>query len=129
MSVAAPDVRARLLSVLGIEHYVLRGNEGGEALSIEGKRVAIACGRDVEGATNGRYRALLAQLLAAIGVSLDEAVIVAKPSVDLPTICFGTEPGDRADAVLAPPLATLRQSSAAKRSVWKSLRSLKRTLS
>ena len=129
MSVAAPDVRARLLSVLGIEHYVLRGDPGAEPVSVEGKRVAIACGRDVDGATSGRYRALVAQLLGAAGVAADEAVIVAKPSVDLPTICFGTEPGDRVDALLAPPLATLRQSAAAKRSLWKTLRSLKRTLS
>jgi hypothetical protein len=71
---------------------------------------------------------LLSQLLASIGVAFDEAVIVAKPSVDLPTICFGTEPGDRVDALLAPPLPTLRQSAAAKRSLWKSVRSLKRTL-
>ena len=97
-------------------------------MSIEGKRLAIACGRDVEAANNGRYRAIVAQLLAALGVSAEETLIVAKPDVDLPTICFGTEPGDRADAILAPPLPTLRQSAAAKRSLWRSLRSLRRGL-
>ena len=121
MNAVAADVRSRLFGVLGVERYVLRAR-GDEPVSIEGKRLAIACGRDVDAASGGRYQPLLKQLLATLSLKVEDAVIVAKLTVDLPTICFGTEPGDRIDALLAPPLATLRQSAAAKKSLWKSLR-------
>lgn len=124
---SAPAQR-RLLEVLGIERYVLRASADDAAPSLAGKRLALACGRDAGSALDGRYAALLKHLSAALGLPADAVAIVAKPDVALPTICFGTEPGERADNVLAPPLAALRQSPAAKRNLWRVLRGLKRAV-
>jgi hypothetical protein len=43
-------------------------------------------------------------------------------------VCFGAEPGEAIDVVLAPPPAALRASAAARRALWPALRALARRL-
>lgn len=59
-------------------------------------------------------------------VALDESAVSWHRSDGVPVIAFGS--GDPADAVLAPPLATLRASAAARRALWPALRTLRRRL-
>ena len=151
MSVAAADsyARRRLLDLLGIERYVRRERVheassraatpdgvpvgGAEAPMLfassprravrasaapTGHAVAISC---EPGATQ-RYPKLVAHLARAIGV--DVATFASR--IDAPhTLCFGASPPD-GPATLAPPLATLRSSPAAKRAFWRTLRDLRR---
>lgn len=75
----------------------------------------------------GRYARLLAQLTAALGLGRSQVGFDAAIA-NVQRIYFGASPGDDADALLAPPLAGLRASAAAKRSLWRELRRLRRTL-
>lgn len=76
---------------------------------------------------SGRYARLLAQLTAALGLGRNQVGFDAAIA-NVQRIYFGASPGDDADALLAPPLAGLRASAAAKRSLWRELRRLRRTL-
>lgn len=76
---------------------------------------------------SGRYARLLAQVTAALGLGRQQVGFDAAIA-GVQRIYFGASPGDDADALLAPPLAGLRASAAAKKSLWRDLRRLRRTL-
>ena len=76
---------------------------------------------------SGRYARLLAQLAAALGIARNQ-VGFDSAKTGLQRVYFGATPGDDADAILAPPLASLRASPAAKRALWREWRRLRRTL-
>jgi hypothetical protein len=76
---------------------------------------------------SGRYARLLAQLTAALGLGRHQVGFDAAIA-GVQRIYFGASPGDDADALLAPPLAGLRASAAAKKSLWRELRRVRRTL-
>ena len=87
-------------------------------------KLAIVCGEPDP--LSGRYAALLRHVVRALAV--DASLVSWSVAGDAPVLAFGAAPGDAADAVLAPPLATLRASGAARRSLWPQLRRLRRRL-
>lgn len=88
-------------------------------------RVVFATGDG--GGFDGPNRLLLEHLAMALGLRRSE-VACGAPRAGAACICFGTAPGDAPDAVLAPPLATLRASARARRALWADLRRLARRL-
>jgi len=137
--------RERLLTLMGIDRWVLRGaaaasgNDPGrdiaapdsrpaplppEAAPVSAPRLAIVAGETMPLA--GRHGAMLRHLLRTLAI--DEAQVTWSVHDGVPVLAFGAAPGDAADAVLAPPLATLRASGAARRSLWPALRTLRRRL-
>lgn len=148
--------RARVLALLGVDRWLLRGSEPcgndpptelgtgpGRDLPAEASRpgalpreavqpavvapaakLAIVCGEPDP--LSGRYAALLRHVVRALAV--DASLVSWSVAGDAPVLAFGAAPGDAADAVLAPPLATLRASGAARRSLWPQLRRLRRRL-
>jgi hypothetical protein len=88
-------------------------------------RVLFATGND--GGFDGRYGALLRGIALALGID-PRAVACGAPRGGVPCICFGAAPGAALDVVLAPPLASVRGSAAARRALWTSLRPLARRL-
>ena len=138
--VADSYARRRLLELLGIERYVPRhcaaapvGGASAPTLSVSTKRgavgaeapptarlVAISC----EPGVARQYPKFIAHLARAIGV--DIAAFARR--IDAPhTLCFGASPPAGA-VTLAPTLAMLRASPAAKRAFWRTLRDLRRIL-
>lgn len=140
MNALAPDgyARARLLELLAIEPLVPIGPEARIAVAADARSVASGAARassragvpppesaarfalQVEHAERARFPALLAHLVAALGAG----AAAFDPAPGRHTICFGTTPPG-GDATLAPPLSTLRRSPAAKRALWRTLRSLR----
>jgi DNA polymerase III psi subunit len=131
--------RERLLALIGIERWVLRDvpavDRGSDAVRdhvaeesrpgpLPQVRLGIVTGEAEPLA--GRHAALLRHVLRAL--ALDASAVAWRPANDVPVLAFGAAPGDTADAVLAPPLATLRASGAARRSLWPALRALRRRL-
>ena len=136
--------RERVLALLGIDRWVLRTDAAADAgriapasraepvvaaaASLEkparAVRLAIATGEPAPLA--GRNGPILRHVLRAL--ALDESSVAWQPQEGVRVLAFGAAPGDAADAVLAPPLATLRASGAARRAVWPALRALRRAL-
>ncbi len=141
MNAGAADsyARTRLLELLGIERYTVRGPQataskieaptvgvtvGGAEAPIRSARSApppltVACSPDEA----RRFPAFVAHLAAALGLTPTE--FAARRS-GVHTICFGAAPPDEGAATLAPPLSALRISPAAKRAFWRTLRDLQR---
>jgi hypothetical protein len=88
-------------------------------------RVVFATGTG--GGFDGPNRLLLEHLVIALGLRLAD-VTCGEPHAGAACVCFGAAPGDAPDAVLAPPLATLRASARARRALWVDLRQLARRL-
>jgi DNA polymerase III psi subunit len=134
--------RERLLALIGIERWVLRdapaadsgsdpGRDAGAEPSRPGPlpqlpaaRLAIVAG-DAKPLA-GRHAALLRHVLRALAVNEESVAWEARDGI--PVLAFGAAPGDAPHAVLAPPLATLRASGAARRSMWPALRGLRKRL-
>jgi len=135
--------RERLLALMGIERWVLRDAPAVDGASDRGRdhvaeasrpgplpqvpapaRLAIVTGEAEPLA--GRHAALLRHVLRAL--TLDDESVAWESRVGIPLLAFGAAPGDAPDAVLAPPLATLRASGAARRALWPAMRSLRRRL-
>lgn len=87
--------------------------------------LVFATGTD--GDIDGNYGQLLHNIALALRID-PRAVVCGGPREGLPCVCFGTAPGAVVDVVLAPPLASLRGSAAARRALWASLRPLARRL-
>lgn len=135
--------RERLLALIGIERWVLRDTPAVDRGSDPGRdpvaevarpgplpqvpspvRLVIATGEAEPLA--GRHAALLRHVLRALAI--EESAVAWAATTGIPVLAFGAAPGDAVDAVLAPPLATLRASGAARRSLWPALRALRRRL-
>jgi hypothetical protein len=145
MSAARAVDRLRALSLMGVDVYVRRVR-GQAATSVgepaprvtEAPLPAAAPARDGRGTRlvfatadaggfDGPHATLLRHLALALGLG-PAGVACGEPREDLPCVCFGAAPGSATDVVLAPPLATLRASAAARRALWPQLRSLARRL-
>ena len=127
MSAVASDgyARARLLELLGIEPLVRIAARPGATPQHGAARAGPADARFallVAPDDRERHAALLKSVAAALG----PGATAFEPAPGRHAICFGTTPPDAgADATLAPPLAALRLSPAAKRALWQSLRRLR----
>jgi hypothetical protein len=139
VSLAAPlrlaqAAQGRALDAIGIERWVRRAltdssaNAATDTDPAASALIAFCCAPVEIGAVplEGRYRVLLRQLIAALGLTPD--VVSFRPLLGRPRICFGVAPGDAADALLAPPIAALAAGAGAKRSLWPQLRALRRRL-
>lgn len=138
--VLSPPQR-RALALIGVDVWVLRARDAAPAdepavteaaLAPTPRPAANIAPRLVfaaDGAVdfNGGSGALLRHVALALGVD-PAAVAFGAPREGLPCVCFGAAPGAAADAVLAPPLATLRASARARRALWPDLRALARRL-
>jgi hypothetical protein len=146
-----PPDRLRLLGLMGIDVYVTRSRvapppaqapppaalpeparqrpaavrESAPQVAVGPPLLLFATGE--QHGFDGPFGPLLRQLAQALGVDAAQ-VSCAAPRGDLPCVCFGTAPGQAEDAILAPPLATLRASATARRSLWPALRPLARRL-
>jgi hypothetical protein len=87
--------------------------------------LVFATGAD--GGFDGKHGQLLRNIALALRID-PRAVACGSPRDGLPCVCFGAAPGAVVDVVLAPPLASLRGSAAARRALWASLRPLARRL-
>jgi hypothetical protein len=139
-----PAERARVLALMGIDRYVRREARA-EAPAVKAEVAAatpqgraraadplvkasvwaFVCDPAEIGADPvlSRYATLLAHLARAVGAQNLGAVRFADaPPAGCRAIAFGRSPGDAVDALLAPPLATLRNSAHAKRALWQDLR-------
>lgn len=128
MSAARAVDRLRALSLMGVDVYVARLRRPAIAAVVgdrRGTRLVFATGD--AGGFDGPYAGLLRQLALALGLE-PAGVACGEPRDDLPCVCFGAAPGAASDIVLAPPLATLRASAAARRALWPLLRPLARRL-
>ena len=127
MNAVASDgyARARLLELLGIEPLVRIAARGSDTPPPDADRDGPAVARYallVAPEERERHAALLKSVAAALGAGATSF----DPAPGRHAICFGTTPPDAgADATLAPPLAALRLSPAAKRALWQSLRRLR----
>ncbi len=142
MSAAHAVDRLRALSLMGVDVYVAhrRGSVAAvpaapplavvaaapaAAGDLRGTRLVFATGD--AGGFDGPHGSLLRQLAQALGLQA-AGVACGEPRADLPCVCFGAAPGVAVDVVLAPPLATLRASAAARRALWTLLRPMARRL-
>jgi hypothetical protein len=139
MSAVRAVDRLRALSLMGVDVYVPRprgpapaaatavASPAGGAVDGDhrGTRLVFATGD--AGGFDGPHAGLLRQLALALGLE-PAGVACGEPREDLPCVCFGAPPGAAGDVVLAPPLATLRASAAARRALWPLLRPLARRL-
>jgi hypothetical protein len=148
MTPAAPSLsppQRRALALIGVDVWVLRARDaaresGAATAPVRGEAAAAphsagatpAAPRVVfaaDGAIDfdGPAGPLLRHLALALGVD-PAAVAFGAPREGLPCVCFGSAPGAVSDALLAPPLATLRASARARRALWIDLRALARRL-
>jgi hypothetical protein len=146
MAAATPALSSpqrRALALIGVDVWVLRSRDAAReaaeapsphvlATASPARRTTSAAPRVVfaaDGAVDfsGATGPLLRHLALALGVD-PAAVAFGAPREGLPCVCFGAAPGAAADAVLAPPLATLRASARARRALWPDLRALARRL-
>jgi hypothetical protein len=139
MSAVRAVDRLRALSLMGVDVYVARPRRSAIATVTavatsataavdgdrRGTRLVFATGS--AGGFDGPHGGLLRQLALALGLE-PAGVACGEPREDLPCVCFGAAPGAASDVVLAPPLATLRASAAARRALWPLLRPLARRL-
>jgi hypothetical protein len=139
MSAVRAVDRLRALSLMGVDVYVARPRRPAIAAATapatpataavdgdrRGTRLVFATGD--AGGFDGPHGGMLRQLALALGLE-PAGVACGEPREDLPCVCFGASPGAASDIVLAPPLATLRASAAARRALWPLLRPLARRL-
>ncbi|MFN7552898.1 MAG: hypothetical protein ACK59M_04100 [Pseudomonadota bacterium] len=128
MSALPVALRHRALALMGVDLYVLRADRamaGGRRAGTGAPRVAFVLAED--GGFDGPHGPLLRHLALALGLD-PAAIALGAPRPDLPCVCFGAEPGEAIDVVLAPPPAALRASAAARRALWPALRALARRL-
>jgi hypothetical protein len=127
--------RADILAQLGVVAYVRRlpdaqHEHAPPASSAARADVCLAYDPAETGAEplRGAYARLLGDVLAAFGAAAQVRWHAGAPQADAAStiVGFGIAPRGAERAILAPPLAALRLSATAKRSLWRDLRGLVR---
>lgn len=136
--------RRRALALMGIDVYRLRSGDAGgpdvadapaalvvppgrpTAADILPPRLRIALDAAAGDPRRGPHATLLAQIVKALGLATGEVAFEELGESDLPLLCFGVAPPAAAQAHGLAPLAAVRQGPAVKRSLWRTLRPLRR---